>query len=65
MPRPFYLLPGTRVRVAACCPLEERRGKTGGLVRVTVEGLAVVEPDEFDGSLGLWRMRPEWLERIT
>jgi hypothetical protein len=35
------------------------------LVRVTVEGLAVVEPDEFDGSLGLWRMRPEWLERIT
>jgi hypothetical protein len=53
------------VRVAACCPLEERRGKTGGLVRVTVEGLAVVEPDEFDGSLGLWRMRPEWLERIT
>jgi hypothetical protein len=65
MPRPFYLLPGARVRVAACCPLEERRGKTGVLVRLTVEGLAVVEPDEFDGSLGLWRMRPEWLERIT
>lgn len=62
MPRTFT--PGAHVRVLESCPVERLRGRTGVVVRMSVTGEAVIEPDEFNGSLGRWYVRPEHLERI-